>query len=328
MSVSDTGIGIHPENLDRVFEPFARVAGSPATGTGLGLTITRKLVELMEGTIRVRSAPGKGTTFEVRIPAAEAVSPASQQPVAPQAALPPLSGSVLVAEDVGHLRSLVELYMRKLGVECRTVGNGFEAVEAALSAEYDVLLIDMEMPVMDGFEAAHVLRQRGYQGPIIALTAHQDPLEIERAKREGCNGVLNKPITIERLRGALEPLLAGRGISRTATAQNCIDEARSMSHDEVVVKIDPELVELAPKFLARCRETVAELHGAVEARNLEAARRIGHSLFGTGSSYGFAEIGTFGREIERAAHAGDPDALRILAEQLDNHLARVRPVFD
>ncbi len=220
VSVSDTGIGIQPENLDRVFEPFARIAGSRATGTGLGLTITRKLVELMQGTIRVRSAPGKGATFEVRIPAAEAAFPASQQPKTPQAALPPLSGKVLVAEDVEHLRSLVELYMRKLGLECRTVGNGFEAVEAALSAEYDVLLMDMEMPVMDGFEAAHVLRQRGYQGPIIALTAHQDPFEVERAKREGCNGVLNKPITIERLRGALEPLLAGRGISPTPATQN------------------------------------------------------------------------------------------------------------
>lgn len=217
MSVSDTGIGIQPENLDRVFEPFARVAGSPATGTGLGLTITRKLVELMEGTIRVRSALGKGTTFEVRIPAAEVAFPTSQHPETPQAALPPLSGRVLVAEDVEHLRSLVELYMRKLGVECRTVGNGFEAVEAALSAEFDVLLVDMEMPVMDGFEAVRVLRERGYQRPIIALTAHQDDLEIERAKREGCNSVLNKPISIERLRGALEPLLAVRGISR-ATA--------------------------------------------------------------------------------------------------------------
>jgi HPt (histidine-containing phosphotransfer) domain-containing protein len=101
-----------------------------------------------------------------------------------------------------------------------------------------------------------------------------------------------------------------------------------MGHDEVVVKIDPVLAQLAPKFLARCRETVAELRGAVEARNLEAARRIGHSLFGTGSSYGFEEIGSLGREIERAARTGDTDALRNLAERLDSYLARVRPVFD
>jgi signal transduction histidine kinase len=220
MSVSDTGIGIHPENLDRVFEPFARVAGSRATGTGLGLTITRKLVELMEGTIRVRSAPGRGTAFEVRIPSAEVASPTPQHPETPPAALPPLSGRVLVAEDVEHLRSLVELYMRKLGLECRTVGNGFEAVEAALTGEFDVVLMDLEMPVMDGFEAARVLRERGYQRPIIALTAHQDDLEIERARREGCNSVLNKPISIEQLRGVLGPLLAVRGISRATAAQS------------------------------------------------------------------------------------------------------------
>jgi CheY-like chemotaxis protein/anti-sigma regulatory factor (Ser/Thr protein kinase) len=216
MTVRDSGIGI----LERAFEPFVRVAGSRATGTGLGLAITRKLVELMGGTIRVSSAPSKGTTFEVRVPAAEAVPAVRQRPQAQQAALPLLRGRVLVAEDVGHLRSLIEIYMRELGVECRTVCNGFEAVEAALTAEFDIVLMDMEMPVMDGFEAARVLRERGYQRPIIALTAHQDDFEVERAKREGCDSVLNKPISIERLRGALEPLLAVRGISRATAAQS------------------------------------------------------------------------------------------------------------
>ncbi len=101
-----------------------------------------------------------------------------------------------------------------------------------------------------------------------------------------------------------------------------------MSDAEILVKIDPILAELVPKFLAHCRETVAELRGAVEARNLEVARKIGHSLFGTGSSYGFEEIGFLGREIERAAREGNADALRSLAERLDSHVARLRPVFD
>jgi HPt (histidine-containing phosphotransfer) domain-containing protein len=100
-----------------------------------------------------------------------------------------------------------------------------------------------------------------------------------------------------------------------------------MSDEEIFVKIDPILAELVPEFLARCRQMVAELREAVEAGNLTVARRIGHSLYGSGGSYGFEEIGSLGREIERAARQGDADALRSLAERLDSHVARVRPVF-
>jgi HPt (histidine-containing phosphotransfer) domain-containing protein len=101
-----------------------------------------------------------------------------------------------------------------------------------------------------------------------------------------------------------------------------------MSDQEIFVKIDPILAELVPEFLARCRQMVPELREALEAGNLSVARRIGHSLFGSGSSYGFEELGSIGREIERAAREGDADALRSLAGRLDSHVARVRPVFD
>ena len=219
MNVRDTGPGIPPEALPYLFEPFQRAAGERATGTGLGLAITRKLVELMGGTIRASSVPGKGTTFEVRIPAARVAPAVPQRLPAQPALLVPLSGKVLVAEDNENLQDLVELYLHELGLECSVVGNGFDAVEAAFADEFDVLLMDMEMPVMDGYEAAHVLRARGYRGPIIALTAHQEGLEIERAKREGCDSIVRKPVTVERLREVLEPLLAGRGASRAAAVQ-------------------------------------------------------------------------------------------------------------
>ncbi len=218
-AVRDTGVGIAPEGLARVFEPFQRIAGARAEGTGLGLTITRKLVELMGGTIRASSAPGKGTEFIVRIPAAEATPAAPRHPRTTSIAVEPLSGKVLVAEDVEHLRSLIEIYLRELGLECLTVSNGFEAVEAAMAGDFDILLLDMEMPVMGGFEAARVLRERGYPRPIVALTAHYQGVEIERAKREGCSDVLSKPVTLVRLREILEPLLAGRGARSEARSQ-------------------------------------------------------------------------------------------------------------
>lgn len=101
-----------------------------------------------------------------------------------------------------------------------------------------------------------------------------------------------------------------------------------MSDDEILVKIDRRLAVLAPKFLTDCRRMPDELRGAIESGKIAAARGIGHSLWGTGSSYGFDGIGSLGEEIERAARAGDVEALRKLAEQLDSYLARVRPVFD
>jgi CheY-like chemotaxis protein/anti-sigma regulatory factor (Ser/Thr protein kinase) len=220
IDVRDSGVGIPLEALPYLFEPFRRGVGERATGTGLGLAITRRLVDLMGGTIRASSVPGKGTTFEVRIPAAKVAPAVSQRLPAQPVLLAPLSGKVLVAEDNENLRDLFGLYLHELGLECRIVGNGFDAVEAAFADEFDVLLMDMEMPVMDGYEAAHVLRARGYRGPIIALTAHQEGLEIERAKREGCDSIVRKPVTAERLREVLGPLLAGRGALRAAGAQN------------------------------------------------------------------------------------------------------------
>jgi signal transduction histidine kinase/CheY-like chemotaxis protein len=213
MTVRDTGVGIPPESLARAFEPFQRMAGSRTEGTGLGLTITRRLVDLMGGTIRARSDPGLGTEFAVRIPAPESAPAAPRQASPTQSERRPLSGKVLVADDVEHLRSLIEIYARELGLESKTVTNGFEAVEAAMGGDFDILLLDMEMPVMDGFEAARVLRERGYRKPIVALTAHYQDADTEHALREGCTDVLSKPVTIQRLREVLEPLLAGRAPS-------------------------------------------------------------------------------------------------------------------
>jgi len=98
--------------------------------------------------------------------------------------------------------------------------------------------------------------------------------------------------------------------------------------EPITVKIDPILAELVPKFLARSKQTVAEFHAAAESGDLEAARRIGHAMLGTASSYGFHEMAAIGKEIERAAQSGDLDALKALAVKLDVHVACLRPVFD
>ena len=208
ITVRDTGIGIPADSLERVFEPYQRAVGGRVTGTGLGLTITRKLVELMGGSIRVTSVPDGGTTFEVKIRAPLGKA-ATREVTRAQAGAPePLGGKLLIAEDSESLRDLLALWMRDLQIDCKIVGNGLAAVEAALGEDFDAVLMDMEMPLMDGYEAVRVLRERGYAKPIIAFSAHEQGPELQRAIEGGCNGSVTKPTTIDRLREALAPVLA------------------------------------------------------------------------------------------------------------------------
>jgi len=217
ITVRDTGIGIPADSLARVFEAYERAVGGRVTGTGLGLTITRKLVELMGGSIRVASIPDGGTTFEVRIKAPLAApAPARHGQTWPPDPVEPLGGRLLIAEDSDSMRELLEAWMRALKTDCQLVGNGLDAVEAALAADFDAVLMDMEMPLMDGYEAVRVLRERGYSKPIIAFTGHHEGPEVQRAMREGCSGVLTKPTTVEQLREKLAPLLAKQAQTRAA----------------------------------------------------------------------------------------------------------------
>jgi len=159
----------------------------------------------------MESTPGLGPPFLVRVPSEQIARPDTVRPITD--ALPardPLLGRVLLAEDNEDIRALVEFHLTKLGIETHAVANGFSAVTAALSEQYDAVLMDMEMPVMNGYEAVHVLRTRNYVGSILALTAHQEGIEVERALAAGCDGIVNKPITLEALRNALRPILAER----------------------------------------------------------------------------------------------------------------------
>lgn len=308
--VRDTGPGIPADSLQRVFEPFQRAAGSRVVGAGMGLAITRKLVDLMGGTILVRSAEGTGTTFEVRLPAAEASLTEPERGAAPVSPQAPLSGRVLVAEDHEALRELVAVQLRELGIEYRIVDNGFAAVEAATAERFDAILMDMDMPLMDGYEAVHVLRERGYDRPIVAFTAHGAGPAVERALAQGCDAVVRKPVTIDRLRAALEPLLAGR---RPAGEES--------------IDIDPRIANLVPRFVEVCRQDCAALRDAFADGRWSDASRIGHTLRGAGGGYGLDEITRLGQTIQEAAEARDRAQLSALAKRLDDYLAAVSRVL-
>jgi PAS domain S-box-containing protein len=213
--VSDTGIGISSAERSRLFRPFRQADGSTTRrygGTGLGLTISKHLCELMDGSIEFESEPGRGTTVRVSLPTGslegiERTKPVDDAADTPRtgiarAAAPHLSGRVLLVEDGADNQRLIRLLLAKLGLEIVICENGQQGVERALEAReagnpFDLILMDMQMPIMDGYTATRILRRRGYTGSIVALTAHAMHAERGRCLAAGCDDFATKPVDRE-----------------------------------------------------------------------------------------------------------------------------------
>ena len=218
--VEDTGIGIPPEKQESIFEPFAQADGSTTRrfgGTGLGLTITKRLAEVMHGTLSLTSEVGKGSVFSVVIPAGvdagkQALLHESSQANRPDNAQNPeegkLTGSVLVAEDDRTNQSLIELLLENLDLEVTIAEDGVIAVQKGLERSYDLIFVDMQMPNMNGYEATMALRDKGVSTPIIALTANAMKGDRERCIEAGCNDYLSKPIRQIELRRIVNRYIA------------------------------------------------------------------------------------------------------------------------
>jgi len=205
VDVVDTGIGIEPEAIPTLFEPFVQAEAGIMRrfgGTGLGLHISRRLVELMQGEITVRSELGVGSTFSIRLPAPRAPVTERATPSNPPATVPPMR--VLFADDNAVNRKVTEAMLRGLGCTTVIVNDGEQAVRAALhDGPFDVVLMDCRMPVMDGLHATRQLRSSGLQTPILALTAGVTEDERAACAASGMDAVLAKPISIDGLRDAL-----------------------------------------------------------------------------------------------------------------------------
>ena len=196
--VRDSGIGIPREILDRLFERFVQADASTTRkfgGTGLGLSISRRLIDMMGGRIGADSAPGEGSTFWFEAPAPETEMNHAVTAETDFDAGRPLR--VLVADDAPANRELVSVMLTSAGIEVETVTNGAEAVDAARAGRYDVILMDVHMPVMDGLDASRAIRQLDgpvSRTPIVALTANVQPEQIAACREAGMDAHMGKPI--------------------------------------------------------------------------------------------------------------------------------------
>jgi PAS domain S-box-containing protein len=333
-SVSDTGIGIPPDKLDAIFKSFTQVDSSTSRkygGTGLGLTISKRLVELMGGRIWVESVPDQGTTFyfTVRL-RVRTGTPMPAREVRTQPAPRVIAGSgreiyVLVADDSIHNRMLLQAYLRSAQYLVDIVENGAEAVERVQAGHYDVVLMDMQMPVMDGYTATRAIRQweqshnRGPL-PIIALTAYALSGDRNKCLEAGCTDYLAKPIKKE----ALFAVIAEHVQDATRSAE----PERGAAESAVTVRADPEIADLIQAFMHAMKNRTDTLAQALHARDYQAIRTLGHQMNGEGGTFGFDAVSTFGAKLEQAALREDDQTVRKTVEELTSYLRRVQVVHD
>ena len=345
LAVSDSGIGLNAAEIDTLFQPFQQA--NPSTtrqfgGTGLGLTICRSLAEALGGEIRVESSPGRGSTFTFVFPQpidaqAEMIEEHCLAPAALQEesfstkASPLLFGRILLAEDGIDNQLLISTILRRQGLDVEIAENGEIAVSKALADDgpYDLILMDMQMPRLDGYGATAKLRRKGYTRPIVALTAHAMAGERERCLAAGCDDYLTKPIDrpvllgaveshLQRIRGREIPPLAG-----TSPATDTSGEAAGHLYSDFAD--DPEMDELIAGFVGRLSATLEDIRAALEEEDLERLRRLAHQLKGAAGGYGFMPISGDAAAIEVALRDGvTPAELASAVEHLTCTCSRVR----
>ena len=308
--VQDTGVGISKEEVKRLFQPFTQADNSTTRrfgGTGLGLSISRELARLLGGDIRVFSVKGLGSLFVVSVATGDTEEaemldhwPLTDQsaPTAPDTitgAIPQLGGRILLAEDTPDSQRLITLLIRRTGAEVIVASNGQEAVERAQETEFDLVLMDMQMPVMSGLDATRMLRLTGFDQPILALTANATESDRKEAIEAGCDGFLTKPIEQANFFAALSSHLP---------AATSASVAASVPRPEPP-PVDAEFAALQQNFYRELPERLAVIQQACEQENWAELRSKAHQLKGVAGSFGLPEASRLCGRIEQQIAAAD-----------------------
>jgi CheY-like chemotaxis protein len=209
--VADTGPGVPPERLEEIFQPFGQTEeGASLGGAGLGLAVCRQIMERMNGTISARPNPGGGALFAFEAPLYHVPAPGAEDAGPEPAEADGEAAHVLIVDDNATNRLVAATLCDIFGCTSESVDNGAAAVEAAASGRFDLVLMDVKMPGMDGIEATRRIRSGGgawSQTPILAVTANADPTDAAFYRASGMNGVVEKPLKPERLLAAMSAVL-------------------------------------------------------------------------------------------------------------------------
>ena len=332
IDVVDTGIGMTEQQVNSVFDPFVQADSSITRrfgGTGLGLSISQKFAHALGGDILVKSTDGQGSTFslvldiddsaEISWLTAEELFFKFEQDESPEKfswRLP--NARILVVDDGNENRELVRLVLEDLGLEVVTAVHGQDGVEKVGASSFDIILMDVQMPVMDGYVAVKVMRNMGIKQPIVALTAHaMKGIEI-RCMDAGYSHYMTKPIDIEALISLLAELLGGEKIisHQTDEQQDAIERD---SKPRISPPVETDALEslvsslagnvkflgIVKRFVSKLALQITEMETALETQRFSDLADLAHWLKGSAGSVGYGIFTEVAQELESAAKAED-----------------------
>ena len=326
LTVTDTGIGISDAERARLFQPFSQADSSTTRrfgGSGLGLSIVRRLVQLMNGDVRVRSQPGKGSAFTVTLRLRAAANESNAAAPSDVPVLETAGGRILVVDDNPVNREVLERQLGLLGLAVDCANDGEQALSLWRPGRYAAVLTDVHMPRLDGYALTAAIRARETKSdaprtPIVAVTANALRGEEERCLEAGMDAYLSKPVTLARLGTAV-----GRWIAVTPLAepsQPAVDRAmlRGWLGDD-----ETELRSVLVKFVDHAREDVRSIEISIARGDLEAMAAAAHKLKGGALSIGAESVQRLATRLEQAGRQGDPTACGDMLSCLRHAIQRV-----
>ncbi|MDJ0776572.1 MAG: Hpt domain-containing protein [Gammaproteobacteria bacterium] len=323
IDVIDSGIGMTPQQAVDVFNPFTQADSSITRrfgGTGLGLTISKRFAEALGGDIVVDSKPDEGSCFTVsvatgpianlrRLGIDELLSSQWQESRSEKAHWQFPASKVLVVDDGEENRELLKVVLGDVGISVATAENGERALEQLAGEAFDLVLMDVQMPVMDGYTAVGLMRERNYTLPVIAMTADAMLGAQQKCLDAGYSEYMTKPVDIDRLIGRLAEHLGGERLAETAPAITPRPAAAPVADEPRIYSslplTNPKFRKVVENFIARLGDRLAAIDAAWQQRDYDELNRLGHWLKGSAGSVGFGDFVEPAREFEQYAQNHD-----------------------
>ena len=326
VEVIDSGVGLSSEQIDKIFNPFTQADTSTTRqygGTGLGLHLSQQLAKKLGGKISVKSTPGVGSCFSLSIFTGE-IDKSHLYDFLPERKIPPaqsiidelevkVKGKVLLAEDNVDNQRLVSMYLNKLGADVIVVNNGKEAIEQTAKENFDLILMDMQMPVMNGIDAVLRLRETGYTKPIVALTANAMKEDVDACYEAGCDDFIQKPISQHQFKTSISQYL-----------DVSVEEEDDSPIESTLLIDEPDMKDLVLRFVNKLPNYTESINQSEQNKDWDKLRDEVHSLKGTSGNFGFDDLYKLMLNIEFELTKENYSGVRSHIKSLNNLSHRIQ----